>query len=147
MCISYSGLLIYLICRFNFIFWYFINDIWLDIIIQMDNKILKSNGGNGSNKGFSLMNFITQYDSLVVFGSLILLILATIIFTGLFVAGPIVRTDLLFNAGGAFLISFLFIYVIFTFMGQHIVIFGVRFDVGMVLYILIVMFIMFILGN
>lgn len=113
----------------------------------MDNKILKSNGGNGGNKGFSLMNFITQYDSLVVFGGLILLILATIILTGLFVAGPIVRTDLLFNAGGAFLISFLFIYVIFTFMGQHIVIFGVRFDVGMVLYILIVLFIMFILGN
>ena len=99
------------------------------------------------NKGTSLMSFITRYDSLVIFGGLIVMIIATIIFTGLFVAGPIVRTDLFFNAGGAFLIAFLFIYIIFTFMGQHIVIFGMRFDTGMVLYIFIVLFIMFVLGN
>lgn len=99
------------------------------------------------NKNSSFLDFITKYDSLVIFGSLITLIILTIIFTGIFVAGPIVRDNLLYNAAGAIGIAAAFIYLIFHFMGQHVVILGKRFDFGMILYILIVAFIMFILGN
>jgi len=98
-----------------------------------------------SDKGF--ISFITQYDSLVIFGGFGILILGIIILTGLFHAGPIVRTNLLFNAAGGLLMAFAFIWIIISFMGAKIVILGKSFDIGMIIYIFIVCFIMFILGN
>ncbi len=98
-----------------------------------------------SDKG--LISWITQYDSLVIFGGFIILILATIILTGLFHAGPIIRTNLLFNAVGGLVMGFAFIWIILRFMGARIIILGRPFDVGMVVYIFVICFIMFILGN
>jgi len=100
-----------------------------------------------SSKGSNLISWITQYDSLVVFGGLGIAILGTIILTGLFHAGPVVRTNLLFNAICGFGMSFVFIWLIFKFMGSQIVILGKSFDVGMIVYIFIMCFIIFILGN
>ena len=40
-----------------------------------------------------------------------------------------------------------FIYVILKFMGNKVVIFGKTLDIGMLLYIIIILFIMFIFGN
>jgi len=98
-----------------------------------------------SDKG--LISLITQYDSLVIFGGFIVVVLAVIILTGLFHAGPIVRTNLLFNAVGGLLMGFAFIWIILQFMGAKIVILGKSFDIGMVVYIFVVCFVMFILGN
>lgn len=94
-----------------------------------------------------LIGWITQYDSLVVFGGLGIAVMGTIILTGLFQAGPIVRTNLLFNAVCGFGVAFLFIWLIFKFMGSQIVIMGKSFDVGMVVYIFIVCFVIFVMGN
>jgi hypothetical protein len=102
-------------------------------------KVPKSDSG--------IIGWITQYDSLVVFGGLGLVVFLTVLYTGLFQAGPITRPDVLFNAALAILMAFGFVYVIFVFIGQKIVIFGKAFDIGMVIYIFIVCFVMFILGN
>jgi hypothetical protein len=94
-----------------------------------------------------LLFWLSQYDSLVIFGGFGILVLVTIILTGLFHAGPIVRTNLLFNAAGGLLMGFAFIFIILRFMGAKIVILGKSFDVGMIVYIFIVCFVIFILGN
>ena len=95
----------------------------------------------------SFLDWITQYDALVVFGGFGVAILATIIINGIFQAGPMVRTNLLFNAIGAIMLAAGFIYVILKFMGNKVVIFGKTLDIGMLLYIIIILFIMFIFGN
>ena len=99
-----------------------------------------------SNKA-SFLDWITQYESLVIFGGFGVAILITIILTGIFQAGPSIRDNLLYNAMGALAMAGLFIYLIITFMGSQIIIFGQSFDVGMFVYIAIVLFVMFVLGN
>jgi hypothetical protein len=94
-----------------------------------------------------IIAWITQYDSLVIFGGLIAVMFLTVLYTGLFHAGDMNRTNVLFNAAMAILMSIGFVYVIFIFIGQKIVIFGKSFDIGMVIYIFIVLFVIFILGN
>ena len=105
------------------------------------NTITKpsSNGG--------LISWLTQYDSLVIFSFFGLAVISTIILTGLFQAGPVVRTNLLFNAICAIALAVVLVMLIFRFMGSQIVIFGMPFDVGMVVYIFIVFFVIFVLGN
>lgn len=116
----------------------------------MNNHIPKPNGGRNSGSGGGsggLIDWITQYDSLVVFGGLGGMIFLTVLYTGLFQAGPIVRTNVLFNAAMAIMMSAGFIWVIFHFMGAKLVIFGYPIDIGMIIYIAIVFFVMFVLGN
>lgn len=98
-----------------------------------------------TDKGF--IGLITQYDALVVFGLGISSVIATILLTGIFQAGPIVRTNLLFNAIGAFGMAFVFIFVIYRFMGAKINILGKTIDIGLIIYICIVGFVIFIFGN
>jgi hypothetical protein len=93
------------------------------------------------------MALISQFDSLIIFGGFFIAIICTIILAGLFQAGDTVRTNLLFNSAGALAMAFMFIYIIFKFMDEKLVIFGKPFDVGMVIYIAIIIFIMLIFGN
>jgi hypothetical protein len=109
------------------------------------NKPSSGSSNGGSNGG--LIDWITQYDSLVVFGGLGLMVFLTVLYTGLFQAGPIVRTNVLFNAAMAIIMSGVLIWIIFHFMGAKLVIFGYPIDIGMIIYIAIVFFVMFILGN
>jgi len=95
----------------------------------------------------SFIEFFTKYESLVVFGGLIIAFLITTVLTGIFYAGPIVRDNLLYNAVGAIAMGIGFIYLIFNFMGDNITIMGKTIDFGMVIYICIVLFVMFVLGN
>jgi hypothetical protein len=111
----------------------------------MNTTTTKPMKGNGDGGG--LIAWITQYDSLVIFGAFGALIVLTVLYTGLFQAGDIVRTNVLFNAAMAVLMSFAFIWVIFHFMGAKLFIFGKGFDIGMIIYIAIVLFVMFVLGN
>jgi hypothetical protein len=101
---------------------------------------------SGSASG-GFMALISQFDSLIVFGGFFVAIIGTIILAGLFQAGDTVRSNLLFNAAGAVGMAFMFIYVIFKFMGEKLVILGKPFDVGMIIYIAIIIFVMLIFGN
>ena len=105
------------------------------------------NTKNKSNSGSSFLDWVTQYESLVIFGGFGFVILITIILAGIFQAGPVVRDNLLYNAFGALMMAFAFIYLIFAFMGQQVIILGKPIDIGMIVYICIVLFIMFVLGN
>jgi hypothetical protein len=98
-------------------------------------------------QSMSMIEWITQYESLVVFGGFGCAVLLVIILTGIFQAGPVVRDNVLYNSIGAIAMGIGFIYVIFNFMGRQVIIFGTPIDVGMVLYVAIVLFIMFVLGN
>ena len=93
------------------------------------------------------ISWISQYDSLVIFGGFSIAIIGTIIFTGVFHAGDSVRTNLLFNSICGLGMAALFIWLIFNFMGSQIVVFGKTIDVGLIVYIFIILFIVFIFGN
>ena len=100
-----------------------------------------------SQQNMSIIDWITQYDSLVVFGGFGLAIVGIIIFTGIFQAGPVVRDNVLYNALGAMFMAAGFVYVIFKFMGNQVIILGEQVDIGMIIYVAIVLFVMFVLGN
>jgi hypothetical protein len=110
----------------------------------ISNKITPS---RKSDKDNSFINYISNYESLVVFGSIILIILIVIIFTGLFVAGPVVRDNLFYNIGIMILLAFLFVYIIFKFMDYKIVFLGKSFDFGAIVYLFIIVFVVFVLAN
>ena len=57
------------------------------------------------------------------------------------------RSNTLYNALGAICMAIGFVYLIFTVMGDQVVILGNQIDIGMVIYIAIVLFVMFVLGN
>ena len=105
------------------------------------NTIIKQN------KNDSILSWLSQYDTLVVFGGFFITTIITIILTGLFHAGDSVRTNVLFNFICGFIMSFVFIWLIFKFMGSNIVFFGKTIDFGMIVYIFIVLFVVFIFGN
>jgi hypothetical protein len=100
-----------------------------------------------SQQSMSTIDWITQYDSLVVFGGFGCAVVLVIILTGIFEAGPIVRRNMLYNSIGALGMAIGFIYVIFTFMGNQVIILGEQIDIGMIIYVAIVLFVMFVLGN
>jgi len=110
-----------------------------------NTKLKFSNSSSGSSSSF--IDWVTQYESFVIFGGFSFVILVTIILAGIFQAGPPNRENLLYNAFGALIMAFAFIYIIFNVMGQQFVLFGKSIDIGMIIYIAIVLFIMFVLGN
>lgn len=109
----------------------------------MNTRITKT---SSSSKG-DFIDWVTNYESLVIFGGFIGVFAITIIFTGIFQAGDVVRTNLLYNTIGAFIMTFGFIYTIFSFMGEQIIILGKPIDAGMIIYVAIILFVMFVFGN
>jgi len=102
---------------------------------------------HSKSKSKSFSDWVTNYDALVIFGGFGIVIIGTIILTGIFQAGDVVRTNLIYNAFGAFLMAFAFIYIIFNYMGTVMVILGKPVDIGMIIYVAIILFIMFVFGN
>jgi hypothetical protein len=98
-------------------------------------------------KSRTFWEIITEYDALFVFAILIGTIFTGIIIASLFQIQPGVRPNLLFNAAGAIGMAVLFVYLIFTFIGAKVNIMGKELDLGMFVYILIVLFVVFVLGN
>ena len=113
--------------------------------IYKNTKSLHKNSNSKRDDG--IIGTITDYESLVVFGGFGVLTIAVIILAGMFHAGPIVRENTVYNAAGAICMAFGFIYLIFKTMGETVVIVGTPVDMGMVIYIAIVLFVMFVLGN
>ena len=110
--------------------------------MDKNNTIAKKSAGD-----MSFITWITQYESLVVFGGFGIAIMAAIIFTGIFQSGPPLRSNVLYNALGAFALAAAFIYTIFKFMGSNVVILGKTIDTGMIIYVAIVVFVIFVMGN
>ena len=109
----------------------------------MSNAVSNSKSKNSK----SFLDLLLENESVVIFGGLGCAILLTIILTGMFQTGPAQREYVLFNSFGALLMGAGFIYLIITFMGAKVNILGATFDVGMFIYIIIVLFVMFVLGN
>ena len=95
----------------------------------------------------NFLDWITQYDSLVIFSIGFIAVIATIIVAGLFHSGDIVRKNILFNAICGLAMTCGFVWLIFKFMGSKFVIFGKTLDFGMLIYVCIILFIVFIFGN
>ena len=99
----------------------------------------------GTTNGF--WDIISNNEAVFMFALLILTILVGIILTGIFQAGPALRSNLLFNAMGAIGMAVLFVFIIFKFLGAKIRLLGVSIDVGLIIYIMIVCFVIFVLGG
>ncbi len=97
-------------------------------------------------KPYTFWDAISGYESLFLFALLGVTIVLGIILTSIFEAGSTVRSNLLFNAAGAIGMAVLFVYLIFKFLGAQIRLFGVKIDMGLIVYILIVLFVIFVLG-
>ena len=95
---------------------------------------------------YTFWDAISGYEALFLFSILGITIIAGIILTAIFESGPIVRDNLLFNAMGSIGMAFLFIYIIFKFLGEKIRLFGYPIDIGLIIYIMIVLFVIFVLG-
>jgi len=95
----------------------------------------------------SFLDWITQYDSFVIFSIGFIAVILTIIITGLFHSGDSVRTNVLFNSLCGLGLAFTTIWLIFKFMGAKITLLGKSFDFGMLVYISVILFIVFIFGN
>ena len=111
----------------------------------MSNNVSISRNSKHSKK--SVIDSVLEYESVVIFGGVGCLILGTIIITGIFQSGPTQRATVFYNAAGAICMGFGFIYIIFKFMGNKVIIFDQPYDVGMFIYIAIILFVMFVLGN
>lgn len=107
-----------------------------------NNKI-----GKNSNSGGGIFDFILRNEMLFIGIAFFAMIIVSVIVAGMYQNVPEERQNVAFNQFNLILLSLVFIYIIMTFMGQNIEIFGESFDMGMLLYIAIVMFIMFILGG
>ena len=102
---------------------------------------------NIKNNNKSLIDSILGYEYLIIFGGLACVILFTIILSGIFHGGSSQRDSIMFNAAGAILMGIGFVYVIVIFMGHNVTVYGSTFDVGMIIYVAIVLFVMFVFGN
>ena len=114
---------------------------------SLTNSKSKSKNSNSKDTSKSFLDSLLEYETVVIFGGLGVSILGTIILTGMFQSGPAQRDSVIFNAAGALCMGVGFIYLILTFMGAKVNILGETLDVGMLIYIIIVLFIMFVLGN
>lgn len=112
--------------------------------IKMNTNTIKTN--SKIIKPYTFWDAISGYEALFLFSILGITIIVGIILTAIFEAGQIVRSNLLFNAAGAIGMAFLFVYIIFKFLGAKIRLFGYPIDVGLIIYIMIVLFVIFVLG-
>lgn len=109
--------------------------------MAMNNKISKNNNSGG------IFDFFLRNEMLLIGMVFFAMIIACVIVAGMYQNVPEERQNVAFNQFNLILLSLVFVYVIMTFMGQNIEIFDKTFDMGMILYVSIVMFIMFILGG
>jgi len=111
--------------------------------VQSINSKKKLSTDNGN----SFWDIMSNNESIFLFTILIIIIFGGIILSALFQSGPTIRNNLLFNAAGALGMAVLFIFIIFKFLGAKIRLLGVSVDIGLIIYILIVCFVIFVFGG
>ena len=90
---------------------------------------------------------LQNYPSLFIFLLFTAIIIFAIIITVLFEQSSSIRNNVLFNNGFAILAAIFFAYIIFKFMDQKITIFQYSIDIGLILFLTIGIFIIFIIGD
>lgn len=111
-----------------------------------NNKVKINNiSMRNSNKG-GLFDFILQNEFLLLIIGFIILVGIAVVIAVLYEKQPEDRDNLAFTQFNLLLLGMCFVYIIITFMGQEIDFLGKKFDMGMLLYLAIVVFIMFMLG-
>ena len=115
----------------------------------MPSLIKNSNSSNirGGSGIKAFINSLLEYDAFIVFGGFGMVILTAIMISVLYEEADNMRHNVLFNNAMAILMGFLFIYLIFTFMGQNITIFQVKIDLGLLLFLTLGIVIVFVLGD
>lgn len=109
---------------------------------------LSNSGNSTSSLGIkSLMKNLFLNDYLVVFGGFAIVILGAILITIFYDQTDSMRGNVLFNNILAVCMGIFFIYLVFTFMGQYITILQVRIDFGLILFLSLGVFIIFVLGD
>lgn len=107
-------------------------------------KIMKPNMAHTES---TFWDTVSDNAALFMFVVLLGIMFTGVILTAFFQSGPTIRRNLFFNSAGALGMGFLFIYIIFKFMGSKISLFGVKIDMGLTIYMLIVLFVIFVLGG
>jgi hypothetical protein len=95
----------------------------------------------------NIINWIFKYDYLVIFIGFGIVILASILLTVVYEETENMRHVVLFNNILAVIVGFFFLYLVFTFMGQNIKILGYNIDFGLILFLTLGIFIIFVLGD
>jgi len=83
----------------------------------------------------------------VIIGGIFTLFAVVIVINGLFQQSDNFRDNSVFNNLNSIIIGFGFVYLVLKFMGEKVRILGRDFEVGLLLYITITIFILFILGG
>jgi hypothetical protein len=109
-----------------------------------NNKIKINSMKNSNNDG--LFDFILKNEFLLLVIGFIILVGIAVVVAVLYEKQPEDRENLAFTQFNLLLLGMCFVYIIITFMGQEIDFLGKTFDMGMLLYLAIVVFIMFMLG-
>ena len=91
-------------------------------------------------------DFILKNEFLLIALGFIAMIIASVVVAGLYQNVPEERQFVAFNQFNMILLALGFVFLILKFMNEKIDLFGKTFDMGMLLYIAVVMFVMFILG-
>lgn len=108
------------------------------------NNSVKINKSSSNGSGF--FDFILRNEFLLLVIGFIFLIGVAVVVAVLYERQPEDRESVAFTQFNLIILGMCFVYVIITFMGQDITFLGKTFDMGMLLYLAIVIFIMFMLG-
>ena len=101
-----------------------------------------------SNSYFAnIVNWLFKYDYLFIFFGFGIIMIAAILFTVIYEEADNMRHYVLFNNILAVVVGIFFIYLVFTFMGQNISLFGFNIDFGLILFLCMGIFIIFVLGD
>ena len=92
-------------------------------------------------------NFFDGKEVLLVFTMLGFLVIFAIIISGLYQNVSTERENVLFTQFNTILIAIIFVYIVLKFMGEKMTVLGKEFDIGLLLYISVVIFIIFVLGG
>ena len=103
----------------------------------INNVGIKTNSGG-------LIDYILRNEFLVISLGFIFMIAISVIVSALYQKEPDKRDSLVFRQVFTIILALMFVYIILSFMGETIVIFGETINMGLLLYIAICLFIMFI---
>jgi hypothetical protein len=113
----------------------------MDII----NKSVNSKISNSSKNGF--FDTLSNYEGLVIFLGFLLVIIVAIVVSVLYQQFDSFRTSVVFNNINAVFLGLIFMYVAYSYMDEKIKLFGISFDMGLLLFLSMAIFIIFVLGD
>ena len=117
------------------------------LISNNKSESLNTNTNINTSWSYSIMKFITKYDSLFIISGVIFLILIAILISAFFQQAKSYRHNVLFNNGLAIIMGIFFVYLVLSFMGHQVKFFMFSFDFGLLLFLTMAIFVIFVLGD